>query len=104
MHKQSLKNSSHEVYQALKAIEWRAKSCQLASDQGLNELNGNKTQHKGKGICASVILAILCFSLMAALCYVININEVAIKVPLAVAAFLVGLVIGLTYFFCFLRS
>jgi hypothetical protein len=43
MHKQSLKNSSHEVYQALKAIEWRAKSCQLASDQGLNELNGNKT-------------------------------------------------------------
>ena len=55
-------------------------------------------------ICASVLLAILCFCLMAALCYVINVSEVAVKIPLAVAAFIVGLVIGLTYFFYFLKS
>jgi hypothetical protein len=41
---------------------------------------------------------------MAALCYVINVIEVAVKIPLAVAAFIVGLVIGLTYFFYFLKS
>ena len=74
LHKQSLKHSSAEVYQALKAIEWRAKTCDLATDQGLKELTDNYKHGAKRGICASVLLALVCFSSMAALCYVINVS------------------------------
>ena len=40
-HKQHLKHSSVELYQALRTMTWRAKLTPLSTDQGLKELIDN---------------------------------------------------------------
>lgn len=40
---------------------------------------------------------------MAAICFLASIEEIAVKAPLAIVAFLVGVTIGLVYFFYFVK-
>ena len=105
-HKSSLKQSSAELYRALKLMTWRSKSTLLSSDQGLIEL----TSHFSSGqtsikssILMSFLLACVLFSSVTALLFLIEVKEASIKWPIAAAAFVFGLVAGMVYFMYFLK-
>lgn len=106
-HKQSLKHTSVELYQALKTIEWRAKASPLATDQGLRELTeANKEHRSGKcatGVCVSLLVACVAFSTVCAILYLAQAESLGVRLTLALLAFMVGLVGGLTYFFYVLK-
>ena len=105
-HKSSLKQSSAELYRALKLMTWRSKSTLLSSDQGLIEL----TSHFSSGqtsikssILMSFLLACVFFSSVTALLFLIEVREASIKWPISAAAFVFGLVAGMVYFLYFLK-
>jgi hypothetical protein len=105
-HKSSLKQSSAELYKALKLMTWRSKSTALSSDQGLIEL----TSHFSSGetsikssLLMSLLLGSLVFSSVTALLFLIEVHDARIKWPIAAAAFVTGFIIGLVYFLYFLK-
>ena len=105
-HKQSLKHTSVELYQALKTIEWRAKTSPLATDQGLRELTETTTAHSKKRtneICVSLLVGCVAFSTMCGILYLAQAESLGVRVTFALLAFVVGLVGSLTYFFYVLK-
>ena len=97
-HKSSLKQSSAELYRALKLMTWRSKSTVLSSDQGLIELTSHfssgRTSIK-QSLLMSFLLACLVFSSVTALLFLIEVREARIKWPIAAAAFVLGFIVGM---------
>ncbi len=105
-HKSSLKQSSAELYKALKLMTWRSKSTVLSSDQGLIELTSHLSTGKNSlkyNFVMSLLLGCLLFSSVTALLYLIDVHDAKIKWPIAVAFFVIGFIIGLVYYFYFLK-
>jgi hypothetical protein len=51
----------------------------------------------------SLLLGCLLFSAVTSLLFLIDVNDARIKWPIAVAFFVIGFVIGVVYFFYFLK-
>jgi hypothetical protein len=105
-HKSSLKQTSAELYKALKLMTWRSKSTVLSSDQGLLELTSHLSTGENSlkyNFVMSLLLGCLLFSAVTSLLFLIDVNDARIKWPIAVAFFVIGFVIGVVYFFYFLK-
>jgi len=105
-HKSSLKQSSAELYKALKLMTWRSKSTALSSDQGLIELTNHTSTGRNSlkyNFVMSLLLGCLLFSTVTALLYLIDVHDARIKWPISAAFFVIGFIIGLVYFFYFLK-
>ncbi len=105
-HKSSLKQTSAELYKALKLMTWRSKSTVLSSDQGLLELTSHLSTGENSlkyNFAMSLLLGCLLFSVVTSLLFLIDVNDARIKWPIAVAFFVIGFIIGVVYFFYFLK-
>jgi hypothetical protein len=88
------------VYQALKAMEFSAKSSLLASDQGLQELTENYPNNTNKlksKICASLMVACILFSTTVAIMFLADVKDTSVKAGISVSVFFVTLLICLVY-------
>jgi len=104
-HKQSMKYTSVELFQALKAIG-RAKSNSLTTDQGLRELIEGDVQRSRsiQNFLFSLLAGIAAMSFCAVVMYVSGVESIGVKLPVAIAAFIMGFVAGLAYFFYVVKS
>ena len=105
LHKQALQQGSAELYQALRTMSWHAKTVQLATDEGLLDL----TQKIGSNSLAdnwlkSFTNALLSFTSISSLLYVIGVTDPSIKWPIALFAFLDAYVLSVIYHICFKRN
>jgi hypothetical protein len=105
-HRQTLKQNSAELYQALRLMTWRAKSTILASDQGLNELTSNFSSSQNSlksSVLFSLLLGCVLFSTTTGLLYLIEVKDARVKWPISAFFFLLGFALGLLYFLYFLK-
>lgn len=100
-HKQALEHENAALQTVLKTMSWRAKSALLATDQGLVELTDNFSPTSNtlkSSILLSFCAAFLALASAAAVMWMADVTDLAIKTSVCLSLWCVVLVLALVYF------